>query len=133
MSRHFIHYLHRVIKARQARTPEDLFYTQEQDPTDGLERPAYHITRRKSGPVTMISPGDSIWLLSSLSAPWGTLPPSVDARIVVSSIEHLPDGRTKFHAGSRSEWFPLCDARSVISLLTTVDRLGTVKRLKPDD
>lgn len=99
---------------------------------DGFARPTYHITRRNSGPVKKIKKGSVIWLFSSLKSPWGILPPSLDAKFVVESVEFLLDGRTKFCSNKKSRWFPLLDASPLIDNLKTIDNMGREKKLRDD-
>jgi hypothetical protein len=137
MTKHFIHYLTREIKSQLLKdldktideVNDKSFFAEDQNSKDGFEHPMYHITRRQSGPVTKIEKGSVIWLFSILRSPWGTLPPSLDAKIIVERKEDLSDGRTKFHAGKNSRWFPLYDATSIIHKLKTIDNNGNEKKL----
>jgi hypothetical protein len=131
MSDHFIHYLKREITTCIQEQSEP-FYATDQHFQDGFDRPMYHITRRSSGPVRRIKNGSVIWLFSSLKSPWGTLPPSLDAKFVVERIEFLSDGRTKFCSNENSKWFPLTDASKLIDNLKTIDTKGREKKLREE-
>lgn len=118
--KHFVHFLNREIKTRVTQS-ENLFYQTEQREEDGFDRPMYHMTRGKVGPVSRIEIGSVIWVFSYLKSPWGVLPPSLDGKFVVKRIEKLSDGRTKFHASEDSSWFMLSDARSILKVLKTIN------------
>lgn len=133
MINHFIHYLTREVKSRFPKDPNDKFYAQVQGLKDGFERPMYHITRAKTGPATRVKAGDIIWLFSVLKSPWGLLPPSLDAKFVVQKIEHLDDGRIKFHANKKSRWFSLANASSIINNLKTFDTKGNEQKLQHNE
>jgi hypothetical protein len=127
---HFIYYVRRqiVIEAQQGDNPP--LYAEAQRDDQGFDRPAYHSASRNSGAVTRISSGDTIWLVSQLDSPWGKLPPSFDAVIVVDRVElDKPKLRYRFSAAPQSRWLPLFDARPILNQLHTRDRSGAVRRL----
>lgn len=130
MGLHFAHYLPRRVVSYSAKAQQFLM-AQAQEPGDGFDRPQYHVTRQRTGPATRIQPGDTIWLFSTLSSPWGTLPPSLDAQIIVERREELPDGTLKFHAAEGSQWFLLANATDCIKQLTTKNTRGEVSPLLP--
>jgi hypothetical protein len=132
VANHYIHYLTRDVKIHLPKNLNNPFYAEVQNLKDGFERPQYHITRRNSGPTTRIKTGDIIWLFSTLRSPWGILPPSLDAKFVVSKVKKLRDGRIKFYASQKSKWFPLSDASQLIENLWTVDANGKGRKLRLD-
>lgn len=132
MINHYIHYLKRDVKIRFPKDPQSPFFADVQNLDEGFECPRYHITRRKSGPSDRIKSGDVIWLLSCLKSPWGTLPPSLDAKFVIGDIQKLKDGRIKYIATQNSKWFPLFDASKLLESLWTIDNKGAIKRLIKD-
>jgi hypothetical protein len=81
--------------------------------SEDFDRPAVHMTGAVNGTVRKVREHDVIWLVSQLKAPWGTLPPGIDARIEVKSIERSA-GETRFVAGGRSGWVPLRDATALL-------------------
>ena len=126
---HFAHYLKRKVKMRFSKREIELFYKQNQNLEDGFDKPKYHITRRKSGPVTRIKTGDIIWLFSILESPWGEMPPSLDAKIIVEEVRRTKEGYYKFIAGPDSVWFNLNDATKCIAQIKTIDSKGNIKNL----
>ena len=130
MTNHYIHYLKRNVKIRFPKELDSPFYAEVQDLNDGFERPKYHITRRSQGPASRIKSGDVIWLFSCLKSPWGTLPPSLDAKFIVEDIQKLGDSRIKYIASQDSIWFPLSDASSLIEGLCTININGASSRLR---
>ena len=117
--KHFIHYLRReIMKSDKVAHPSS---AKAQNPEDGFDRPMFHTTQRRSGPALKIEPGSMIWLFSSLKSPWGTLPPSLDAKFIVEKIELLSDGEIKYFAAEDSQWFPLHDATVILKNLKTID------------
>lgn len=132
MANHYIHYLKREVKIRFPKNLNNPFYAEAQNLSDGFEHPKYHITRRNTGPATRIEIGDIIWLFSTLKSPWGVLPPSLDAKFVVSKVQKLKDGRIKYYANKNSSWFPLSDASELIENLWTLDVNGKSRKLRHD-
>lgn len=132
MTKHYIHYLQRNVKIRFPKDLNSPFYAELQDLTDGFEHPKYHVTRRNTGPASRIETGDIIWLFSSLKSPWGTLPPSLDAKFIIDKVQKLKDGRIKYFANQSSIWFPLSDASRLIENLWTIDANGENRKLRKD-
>ncbi len=132
MTNHYIHYLKRDVKIRFPKDPSSPFYAEVQDLNEGFERPQYHITRRSSGPATRVKSGDVIWLLSCLKSPWGTLPPSLDAKFIIGDIQKLKDGRIKYIATQNSKWFPLFNSSKLLGSLWTIDNKGLDNKLIND-
>jgi hypothetical protein len=66
-----------------------------------------------------------------LETPWGRLPPAIDARIEVESIDQC-ENMTRFFAGTRSEWAPLCDATPILRAAKIVMASGQRKLLWAD-
>lgn len=95
----------------------------------GFSRPMYHTSRRKTGPTSKVMPGDSIWLVSQIFSPWGTLPPALDACIDVERIEEREDGKRRFVAAETSAWFPLADATGLLAELKTRNASGRLSKL----
>lgn len=127
--KHFAHYLIREINGwKKSSEP---FYSQLQNPDDGFDKPKFHITTRKSGPVTAIEKGSTIWLFSVLKSSSITLPPSLDAKIIVEKVEVCGE-KTKFYASEDSKWFPLSDATKVIQNLYTIDKHNKENKLWAD-
>lgn len=124
-SQHIIHYQPRRIHAAHA----DSWFAEPREPDDGFKRPGYHTTRQTRGAASWVREGDVIWMVGQLHAPWGTLPPSLDARINVEKVERLPDGRFRFAASADSCWFPLFDARPLLRILQTQNAKGQVMPL----
>ena len=129
MRQHFIHYLPRRIVVRPPGDVDDPWFAETQGPADGFVRPMYHTTRRRSGPATAVVPGDAIWIISQVFSPWGVLPPAVDARIDVASIEERERGRRKFVAAGSSAWFPMADATAILKRLHTRTADGRLSKL----
>lgn len=127
--KHFVHYLSREIK--QGRK-QDYFFALNQSIDEGFDRPMFHVTRRKAGIASQIEIGSTIWVFSILKSPWGNLPPSLDAKIIVEKVEHLPNGLTKFHAHPKSKWFPLYDASKLLRKLYSIDKAGNETEIWPD-
>jgi len=92
--------------------------------------PAYHLSSQRSWPTTQIVPGDVIWLVSQVRSPWGSLPPSLDARINVKEVRRPSVSQegygTEYVAGSGSTWFPLADATELLSSIGTVKKDSSV-------
>jgi hypothetical protein len=83
------------------------------------------------GIVKEVQPGDTIWLLGQLATPWGTLGPSLDARIEVASCI-LGAKESVFLAEGASKWFPLMHASVLVNQLRVLRRSGLVTPLCPD-
>lgn len=132
---HFIHYLPRRIVSRYPMNPASPWFAEVQALDAGFTYPLYHTSRRKTGPTRKVIPGDCIWLVSQIFSPWGALPPALDARIDVESVEERDDGSRRFVAAKTSSWFPLADATDILKQLETRDgsgRRGALHRKKPD-
>jgi len=129
---HFIHYLRRRIVLRFPRDPQEPWFSRFQERRDGFLRPMFHTSRRKTGPTRAVEPGDTIWIVSQVYSPWGSLPPGIDARIEVERIEDRRNGQRDFFASPASSWFPLADATAVLKTLETRDALGQAKRIRVD-
>lgn len=121
----FAHYTLRTIDMLNFADENDPWFSENQPDNQGFTNPNYHITRSKVGAAARVSPGDTIWLFSQLKSPFGTLPPSLDAKIVVSSI---PDRSDADKVGFRyeaepelSRWLPLRDISTILLNLHTVD------------
>lgn len=125
MGHEFIHYTKRTIITRFPKNPEDKWYAELHKYDSGFDTPVYHITRSTSWPVPEIKKGDIIWLVSQIDSPWGRLPPSLDAKIVVGDIKYLADPkRIKFLADVGSRWFLLRDASEVLEKLRVISKTG---------
>jgi hypothetical protein len=86
----------------------------------GFHRPTHHITRRATGPASTITSGDTIWILSQINSPWGSLPAGLDARIDVKRIEVCPCcGTRRFIAANSSTWFPLANMTGELQCIET--------------
>lgn len=129
MSNEFIQYSKRKIVLTYPLDPGDIWYSELQDYKAGFDIPVFHVTRSISWPVPEVTTGDIIWLVGQLESPWGRLPPSVDARIVVSGITELASPRRiRFAAGDASKWFPLRDASTTLSKLAVISKSGKDSR-----
>jgi hypothetical protein len=142
---HYAHYVRRRVRlTAPSRTDcTEAFYRELQSDLEGLHRPRFHTTRSLTGPAARIRSGDTIWLFSKLTSPWGDLPPSLDARIdvgeepyrVLDSPGNIGETngkqqqRLRFAAADTSRWFPLADASLVLSALQTCDANGRVMPL----
>jgi hypothetical protein len=128
MPNEYVHYIKRRVITRYPTDAADPWFSELQTYEDGFEVPVYHVTRSSAWPVREIQPNDIIWLVSQLSSPWGTLPPSIDARIEVKSIEeNIAQSTTlRFLASSSSSWFPLVDASEMLSRISEASRNGTI-------
>lgn len=77
--RHFVHYIKRkLVDAGKNIDSGVLLYAEHQPEDQGFETPAYHSVPLNSGVASRVDTGDTIWLFSQLSSPWGKLPPSLD-------------------------------------------------------
>ena len=129
---HFAHYVRRTISALAEHSGNALPYTENQPDDQGFEKPIYHSVPKSSGAAGRAKVGDTFWLFSQLSAPWGKLPPSLDGRIVVKNISHICKGRTtriRFEANDSSEWFPIFSASAVATTLLSRDSFGETNAL----
>ena len=129
MSQHFIHYLPRRIVMRFPREPNNPWFAEFQRRDDGFMYPKYHTSRRGTGPTRVVKSGDTIWIISQISSPWGVLPPALDARIDVERIEEDDDGKLKFVAATTSAWFPLADISELLATLETQTAKGSVVKV----
>lgn len=135
MKRHYIHYIRREVRLSDSEPDSTLWFADEQQQQDaGFEQPVYHITCAISGPAAKIEAGDTIWLIGRLYSPWGKLPPSLDARIEVGSVEIKGDNENptgyRYLAASGSRWFPLADVSDVLETLKTIRRDGKTQALR---
>jgi hypothetical protein len=125
---HFAHYVKREI-AEPTVQPEAPWFADAQPVEQGLQAPAFHVTRAAKGPATRVAPNDTIWLFSQLRASWGALPPALDAKLVVADVQRRGSGPCRFEAGPGSCWFPLFDATETLDALSTVDAEGRERPL----
>lgn len=130
MSQHFIHYLPRRIVIRIPHEPNSPWFADVQNMGDGFARPMYHTSRRKTGATRAVSPGDTIWILSQMFSPWGSLPPALDARIDVDQICDLKDGSRRFIAANTSTWFPLADISGLLTTLESKNIKGQSSKIR---
>jgi len=121
MTKSFIHFNRRDIRLRFPSDPANPWFSEFQDESDGFERPKYHVTRAINGPAADVKPGDIIWLVGQLYAPWGEhLPATFDARIDVASLTKREKGRGfRYAASGSSRWFPLTNATGELRRLMT--------------
>lgn len=77
---HFAHYVRRTVVEVNYEDPSDPWFAENQPDNQGFEAPAYHVTRSLTGPAARVSGGDTIWLFSQLTTPWGNFPPALDAK-----------------------------------------------------
>lgn len=133
MSNAYIHYVRRKIVTNYPNDIEDPWYSELQAYDSGFGKPSFHVTRLMSWPTSEIAKGDIIWLVGQLSSPWGKLPPSLDARIVVEykTIEVAADSmkKARFIAGAGSKWLPLWDMSELLKRLCTISRHNERKTL----
>jgi len=126
----YIHYVKRRIVTRYPKDIASPWYSELQTYSDGFNNPCFHVTRLKSWPVKNIEVGDVIWLVGQLSSPWGKLPPSIDAKIKVASVESVRENeeivKYKFLAQTDSRWLPLNDATELFGNLQTVSKAGKI-------
>ncbi len=123
MVAHFMHYVCRTIRMRFPMEVGEVTAS-----TGHFARPAFHVTHAVNGWVRDVREHDVIWLVSQLKTPWGSLPPGIDARIEVASIEHGCAG-TRFTAGPRSAWIPMRDATELLGTARGVLKSGGSARL----
>lgn len=105
------------------------WFAEAQNTTAGFTGPAYHVTKRSDGAAAVIVPGDTIWLVSQLFSPWGSLPPALDARIDVAQVTPRNGGGWRYASAASSRWFPLADATPLLSSLRTQTMRGAVNHL----
>ncbi|MCY1524552.1 hypothetical protein D9M68_594910 [compost metagenome] len=130
--KHFAHYIKRtVVNAGTKSGPRDLPYAELQPEDQGFRSPAYHSVPVNSGVASRVTAGDTIWLFSQLSSPWGSLPPSLDGKIRVAEIEknERHTGRYRFGATSDSKWYSLFSATELVFELKAIDVQGNVRSL----
>ena len=126
----FAHYMRRDIIQTNYQDPCDPWFSENQPEEQGFANPAYHVTRKSNGPAARVSKGDTIWLFAQLFSPWGKLPPALDARIEIGSVEDRESGNGfRFGAAQGSCWFPLFDASACISNLKTKTVAGKTTNL----
>jgi len=133
---HFVHYVRRTVVEVNYEDPSDPWFAENQQDNQGFDAPSYHVTRSLTGPAARVSKGDTIWLFSKLTTPWGNFPPALDAKIVVRGKPihtHAFDQKTpviRYKADARdSKWFPLYNAAPCIQDLWTKDVKGNSQRL----
>ena len=102
------------------------------DDSGGFSLPEYHQTRMRSWPTPQIGRGDTIWLISQLTSPWGILPPALDARIDVGSVSCCDAGITQFNAKKSSVWYILADSSRYFENLHVVSHDGKPRSLLTD-
>jgi hypothetical protein len=128
--RHYAHYVKRTVKSKNTIFPPKSGESQQQ--CDGFNTPVFHSIPINSGVAARIKANDHIWIFSQLSSDFGVLPPSLDACIIVESIDIVDDGykRFKFIADvEKSKWFPLFDATELISKLDTINAQNNTRPL----
>lgn len=131
---HFAHYVRRTVVEVNYEDPSDSWFAENQPDNQGFDAPSYHVTRSLTGPAARVSKGDTIWLFSQLTTPWGSFSPALDAKIVVDTVisTHAFDQKTpviRYEANAGSKWFPLCNATSCIQELWTKNVKGESQRL----
>jgi hypothetical protein len=121
----FAHYVKREIVEVDYQSPDAAWFAEHHPDDQGFVTPTYHVTRAKTGPATRVSKGDTLWLFSQLRAPWGELPPALDAKIIVAEVtdyrecHRRTEAAFRFAADEGSSWFPLYDARDTLMALET--------------
>jgi hypothetical protein len=135
---HFAHYVRRTVVEVNYEDPSDPWFAENQPDNQGFDSPAYHVTRSLTGPAARVSEGDTIWLFSQLTTPWGVFPPALDAKIVVGGVSMRTRSFNKglcvrrYEADKGSMWFPLYDATPCIRKLWTVDIKGRCQKMLKD-
>lgn len=144
MPHRFIHFVPRklVVTTRPPAATTQPFYQERelQADLDALWRPLYHTTRSTTGPATRVRAGDTIWIVGQLKTPWGSLPPSLDARIELAEEptfiqeDERTEGvssssRLRFKAAKNSSWLPLADATEALAGLQTQTAKGATSPL----
>lgn len=128
---HFAHYVKRRVMHLHDTEPTSPEYAAHQSPEEGFINPVYHSIAINSGVAAKIEQGDTIWLFSRLSSPWGNFPPSLDGKIEVAKIDknnNMP-GRYRFDAGIESRWYPLYDASTLVSKISTTNAARKIQPL----
>ncbi len=95
-------------------------FAEAQEDDRGLLAPEFHAAPAHAGAAANIKDGDTIWLFSQLTGPWGALPPALDARIQVADVQRLEkNGKSLYRFGATpdSRWFPLYDANALLRQL----------------
>lgn len=129
---HFAHYIKRtVVDSANQNTSCELPYTEDQPKDQGFKFPTYHSVPMNSGVASRVNIGDTIWLFSQLSSPWGSLAPSLDGMIQVSEIKVSGKchDRYRFGATKNSKWYPIFNATELILGLKAVDAQNNVRDL----
>jgi hypothetical protein len=144
MPHQFIHFAPRklVVSTRLPTAATRPFYQERELQTDldALWRPQFHVTRSATGPATRVRAGDTIWIIGQLKTPWGSLPPSLDARIelveepILIQADERTEGvsssaRLRFKAAKSSRWLPLADATKALVGLQTQTAKGAISPL----
>lgn len=130
--RHFAHYIKRTVVTTGVRSQaSDLLYVEPQPESQGFSLPNYHSVPLNSGVALRVGVGDTIWLFSQLSSPWGSLPPSLDGKIEVGEVSKSQGkaDRYRFGASGNSEWYPLFNATELVRELKAMDAQGNVRHL----
>lgn len=127
---HFAHYIKRTVTLPHDQTPSSPAYAVHQSPDEGFINPIYHSIAINSGVAPRIKQGDTIWLFSQLSSPWGKIPPSLDGKIEVAKIDKdsIP-GRYRFDAGIESRWYPIYDASTLVGRISTTNAAQKIQPL----
>ncbi|UWM66001.1 hypothetical protein [Enterobacter sp. CP102] len=132
---HFIHYIRRNLvvstSKKELNTPTP-FYAEEQSGRLGILAPEWHITRATQGAATRIKADDVIWIFAQLYSPWGELPPSLDAKIIVKRVESSTPGNKpvlRFIAKPESRWYPCLDAKEHLKQLRTINSKSEIAAL----
>lgn len=131
---HFAHYIARRLVQAPYRHPRHPWFARNRPEDQDPRHPLYHVTRGLTGPAARVRAGDTIWLFSQLRTPWGELPPSLDAKLVVACVARCErhDGGAsllRYGAAVGSRWFPLHDARPLLQQLETICSTGKVSSL----
>lgn len=129
MPQHFIHYLSRRVITRFPHNPDSPWFAGLQAVDDGFLCPKFHVSKRKTGPTRAVGSGDTIWIMSQVFSPWGSLPPGLDARIDVEHVEERNDGALCFISANTSSWFPLADATYILPTLESKTAQGAVGKV----
>jgi hypothetical protein len=133
MGNNFLHFNRRDVRLRFPNNPDDPWFSELQPDFGGFEKPRYHVTRADDGPAADVKPGDTIWLVGQLYAPWGKLPAALDARIEVASCRRRRNAKgIRFSASPSSRWFPLADVTSVLLTLQSCRSDGNINPVLKD-
>lgn len=130
MGSHFVHFNRRDIRLRFPTDPRDPWFSELQCESGGFDRPRYHVTRAVDGPALEVQPGDTIWLVGQLYAPWNErLPATLDARIDVEAVGPRDGGPGhRYAAAASSRWFPLTNSTAKLRALNCV---GSTQQIAP--